>query len=104
MTCWLPLTTAYRRVGVLSFGSRSDAAYTADALAFMEQVAAVVAIAVDNGINHEQAQRYARELQEERDQMRFLLDVNNLLVRISSIRRCSRQSAKRSGASSRPNA
>jgi formate hydrogenlyase transcriptional activator len=80
MTCWLPLTTAYRRVGVLSFGSRSDAAYTADALAFMEQVAAVVAIAADNGINYEQAQRYARELQDERDQMRFLLDVNNLLV------------------------
>ena len=80
MTCWLPLTTAHRRVGVLSFGSRSDAAYTADALAFMEQVAAIVAIAADNGINYEQAQRYGRELRDERDNMRFLLDVNNLLV------------------------
>ena len=80
MTCWLPLTTAHRRVGVLSFGSRSDAAYTADALAFMEQVAAIVAIAADNGINYEQAQRYGRELRDERDQMRFLLEVNNLLV------------------------
>ena len=80
MTCWLPLTTAYRRVGVLSFGSRSGAAYAADALAFMEQVAALVAIAADNGINYEQAQRSGRELRDERDHLRFLLDINNLLV------------------------
>jgi len=80
MTCWLPLTTAYRRIGVLSFGSRMDAAYSDDALAFMEQVASTVAIAVDNGINHDRAQAYQRELQNERDHLRFLLDVNNLLV------------------------
>ena len=46
----------------------------------MEQVAAIVAIAVDNGINWEHAQRYQREVQEERDNLRFLLEVNNLLV------------------------
>ncbi len=46
----------------------------------MEQVAAGVAIAVENGINREQAQHYERELREERDRLRFLLDVNNLLV------------------------
>jgi len=80
MTCWLPLTTAHRKVGVLSFGSRSDAAYTDDVLAFMEQVAATVAIAVDNGINYDQAASYQRELRDERDRLRFLLDVNNLLV------------------------
>jgi formate hydrogenlyase transcriptional activator len=80
MTCWLPLTTAHRRVGVLSFGSRSADAYSEDVLAFMEQVAATIAIAVDNGINFDQAQRYQRELREERDILRFLLDINNLLV------------------------
>src|SRR4051812_1372427 len=80
VACWLPLTTAHRKVGVLSFGSRSDAAYSDDVLAFMEQVAAVVAIAVDNGINYEQAQRYQRQLLEERDHLRFLLDINNFLV------------------------
>ena len=46
----------------------------------MDQVAAAVAIAVDNGINFDQAQRYQRELREERDNLRFLLDINNLLV------------------------
>ena len=80
MTCWLPLTTAYRKIGVLSFGSRMADAYTDDALAFMEQVASTVAIAVDNGINYDRAQAYQRELQDERDHLRFLLDVNNLLV------------------------
>src|SRR4051812_48408248 len=74
VACCLPLTTANRKVGVLSFGSRSDAAYSDDVLAFMEQVAAVVAVAVDNGINHEQAKRYERQLVDERDHVRFLLD------------------------------
>src|SRR5688572_28335809 len=80
VSCWLPLTTAHRKVGVLSFGSRSADAYTDDHLAFMEQVAAAIAIAVDNGINFEQAQRYQSELREERDNLRFLLDINDLLV------------------------
>ena len=80
VACWLPLTTAHRRVGVLAFGSRSPVPYTDDIAAFMAQIAAVVAIAVDNGINWEQAQRYQRDLLEERDRLRFLLDVNNLLV------------------------
>ena len=80
LTCHLPLTTARGRLGVLAFGSRSGEAYTEDTLAFMEQVAAIVAIAVENGINREQAERYAVELKEERDGLRFLLDVNNLLI------------------------
>ena len=80
MTCFLPLTTAHRRVGVLAFGSRSATAYSEDVLAFMDQVAAIVAIAVENGINREEAQRYEGELREERDGLQFLLDVSNLLV------------------------
>ncbi len=80
VACWLPLTTAHRRVGVLAFGSRFPVPYTDDIAAFMTQIAAIVAIAVDNGINWDQAQRYERELLDERDRLRFLLDVNNLLV------------------------
>jgi formate hydrogenlyase transcriptional activator len=80
LACYLPLTTAHRRLGVLAFGSRSGEAYTEDTLTFMEQVAAIVAIAVENGINREQAERYELELKEERDGLRFLLDLNNLLI------------------------
>ena len=78
--CYLPLTTAHRRLGVLAFGSRSGEAYTEDTLTFTEQVAAIVAIAVENGINREQAERYELELKDERDSLRFLLDLNNLLI------------------------
>ena len=80
VTCWLPLTTAHRRVGVLGFGSRDADQYGADAVAFMEQVAAHVAIAVDNAINFDDAQRLQRELRAERDRLRLLLEMNNLLV------------------------
>ena len=79
-TAWLPLTTPHRRVGVLAFGSRSADPYTDDVLAFMEQIASIVAIAVENGINREQAQHYEVELREERDRLQFMLDVNNLMV------------------------
>ncbi len=80
VACFLPLTTAHGKLGVLSFGSCSETPYSDDVLQFMEQVAAIVAIAVDNGINYDQAQTYERELREERDSLRFLLSVNNLLV------------------------
>ncbi len=46
----------------------------------MEQVSAGVAITVDNEINRDHAEHYEREFREERDRLRFLLDVNNLLV------------------------
>jgi formate hydrogenlyase transcriptional activator len=80
MTCWLPLTTSRRRVGVLAFGSRSAKPYSDDVLAFTEQIAAIVAIAVENGIIRQQAQQHDLELREERDRLQFILDINNLMV------------------------
>jgi formate hydrogenlyase transcriptional activator len=80
MACYLPLTTAHRQIGILAFGSRSDVVYTDDTVAFMEQVAAIVAIAVENGINRDEAQRYELEVREERDRLQFLLEINNLLI------------------------
>jgi formate hydrogenlyase transcriptional activator len=80
VTCWLPLTTAHRRVGVLVFASRDADQYPADAIAFMEQVAAQVGIVVDNAINLDDAQRRQGELRQERDRLRLLLDVNDPIV------------------------
>ena len=80
VTSWLPLTTAHRRVGVLGLGSGNADSYPTDAVAFMEQVAAHVALAVDNAINFDDAQRFQAELRDERDRLRLLLEVNNLLV------------------------
>src|SRR5262245_45447396 len=80
ITCWLPLTTARRRIGVLAFGGSDSTGYSEDAVAFMQQVAAQVAIAVDNTFHFDRAQEYADLLKADRDRLRLLLDVNNLLV------------------------
>jgi formate hydrogenlyase transcriptional activator len=80
VTSWLPLTTAHGRLGVLSFGSFSATDYPPHAVAFMEQVAAHVAVAVDNAANFERLQQSRLELAIDRDQLRLLLDLNTLLV------------------------
>jgi formate hydrogenlyase transcriptional activator len=79
-TCWLPLTTAHARIGVLTFGSTSATDYSKGAIAFMEQVAAHVAIAVDNAINFDRARQLTAELRAERDRLQLLIEIGSLLV------------------------
>jgi formate hydrogenlyase transcriptional activator len=78
--CSVPLTTAQRRLGVLSFGRRTPHHYGEAEIAFMRQVARQVAVAVDNALNFERAQAYQRQLAQERDRLRVLLEVNNAVV------------------------
>lgn len=78
--CLLPLTTAHRRLGALGFGSRQKHAYAQADFGFLKQVAAQVAVAVDNVLHSESAQSYQRELARERDRLRMMLEVTNALV------------------------
>ncbi len=78
--CALPLTTAHRRLGALGFGSVREYAYAGHEIEFMEQVAAQVAVAVDNALNYQNAQDYQRQLARERDRLQVVLDVTNALV------------------------
>lgn len=78
--CLLPLSTAQRRIGALTFGSTRKDAYTPDDIEFMQQVARQVAVAVDNALNHEAAALYEQQLARERDRLRLLLAVNNAAV------------------------
>ncbi|MGB9486729.1 MAG: sigma 54-interacting transcriptional regulator [Terriglobia bacterium] len=78
--CLLPLTTAQRRVGALAFGSVKKEAYYGADLEFLQQVAAQVAVAVDNALNFQDAQVYQEQLSRERDRLRLLLELNNALV------------------------
>ena len=71
--CFLPLTTAHRRLGALSFGYLHAHEITAAELEFRGRVSAQVAVAVDNSLN---AQALARE----RDRLRALLDITNAMV------------------------
>src|SRR5439155_230280 len=78
--CSLPLTTARRRVGALGFGSREPVTYTAAEVDFLGEVARLVAVAVDNALNFDDAQATQRQLSTERDHLRLLLEVTNALV------------------------
>ncbi len=84
--CVLPLTTAHRRVGAMALGSVETSAYDAADLEFLRQVAAQVAVAVDNALNSQSAQTYQQELARERDRLRLLLEVNNALVSTLDLR------------------
>jgi formate hydrogenlyase transcriptional activator len=78
--CSLPLTTAQRRLGVMGFGRSTTHLHTETEIAFLQQVARQVAVAVDNVLNFESAQAYQRQLARERDRLRVLLEVNNAVV------------------------
>jgi formate hydrogenlyase transcriptional activator len=76
----VPLTTAQRRVGAMSFGRLAPQSITDGELQFMRRVASQVAVAVDNALNRESSQAYQTQLARERDRLRVLLEVNNVLV------------------------
>jgi formate hydrogenlyase transcriptional activator len=76
----VPLTTAQRRVGAMGFGRLAPQCITDGELQFMQRVASQVAVAVDNALNLETSQAYQTQLARERDRLRVLLEVNNVLV------------------------
>jgi formate hydrogenlyase transcriptional activator len=78
--CSLPLTTARRRLGTLAFGRHEDTTCAATNVAFLAEIAKLVAVAVENVLNFDDSQAIQRELSAERDHLRLLLEVTNALV------------------------
>ena len=76
----VPLTTAQRRLGAMGFGTLRPQKITDTELTFMQRVASQVAVAVDNALNLKTSQAFQAQLAEERDSLRVLLEVNNVLV------------------------
>jgi formate hydrogenlyase transcriptional activator len=76
----VPLTTAQRRLGAMAFGSLQRRAYQEVEIAFMQQVAKQVAVAVDNVLHAASALSAQQQLQYERDRVQLLLEVNNAVV------------------------
>ena len=76
----VPLTTARRRLGAMGIGSTLARTMSAAELQFFQRVASQVAVAVDNALNFEASQTYQRQLARERDRLRVLLEINNVLV------------------------
>jgi formate hydrogenlyase transcriptional activator len=78
--CFFPLTTAMRRLGAIGFGSFTPSAFGSSELEFLNQVAKQVAVAVDNALHAESAQSAQRQLQNERDRLRLLLEVSESIA------------------------
>src|SRR5262249_16317506 len=78
--CVLPLTSPLRRLGGLSFASRDLNAFGDTDVEFLGELTSQIALAVDNTLHHEDAERAQHDLERERDRLRLLLEVNNALV------------------------
>jgi len=82
----VPLTTALRRLGAMGFGSLQRKPYSQADFDFMQQVAKQVAVAVDNALHFEQTQSIQKQLKDEHDRLRLLLEVNNTVVSALDLR------------------
>jgi formate hydrogenlyase transcriptional activator len=71
--CWLPLTTAEKRLGALGLGSSQTNAYGEKDMRLLPRVAKLVAVAVENALTREALVR-------EKERLHMLLEVNNTLV------------------------
>jgi formate hydrogenlyase transcriptional activator len=70
--CLIPLTTAKGPVGVLRLASNSDDAFTSARLGLIKQVAALLALRLENALVH-------RSLLQQRERMQVLLGVSTAL-------------------------
>lgn len=84
--CILPLTTAHRRLGAVGFGSQQAGVYREGGVEFLQLVARQIAVAVDNALNYQSAQALQEQLQQERDRLKLLLDLNNNVVSTLDLR------------------
>src|SRR5262245_37194995 len=78
--CAIPLTSPLRRLGALHFASHEEDVFGAADIEFLQQLSTQVALAVDNTLHHEAAQRAQDELVRKGERLHLLLEVNNALV------------------------
>jgi formate hydrogenlyase transcriptional activator len=78
--CALPLTTAHRKLGVITFGSKQADGYSPNDVRFMSQVADQIALAFDDASNFTALRRASEELQSKNERLELLLHVTNQVV------------------------
>jgi formate hydrogenlyase transcriptional activator len=78
--CALPLTTAHRKLGAITFGSKQVDTYSPSEVRFVSQVADYIALAFDDALNFAALRRASEELQSKNERLQLLLDVTNQIV------------------------
>jgi len=76
----VPLLCHDKIVGSLALASLRESAFTEDDVELLTQIAAQVAIAVDNAQNFESLRRAESAVARERDRTKLLLEINNAVV------------------------
>src|SRR5256712_1450655 len=67
--CWLPVTTARRRLGTLCVACKQPSAFEAKDVGFLQLVANQVAVAVENALAFQEIEAAFREIQALKDQL-----------------------------------
>jgi formate hydrogenlyase transcriptional activator len=78
--CMLPLTTACRKLGTITFASKQNGNYSANEVSFLVRVADLIALAFDNVLNSTALRRASEELQNKNDRLQLILDATNRVV------------------------
>ena len=82
----VPVFTPRRKLGVLWFGTRLEGEAGADDIALIEAVASHMATALESALASDAADSYQRQLVEERDRWKLLLDINNHVTAFLDVR------------------
>ena len=84
--CIVPLTTARERLGAMGVGSLETHHYQQAEIAFLQQVAKQVAVAVENTMIFQRAHQAEKEAQRRFERERLMLEINNAVVSHLSLR------------------
>jgi len=78
--CCIPLTSPRQRLGALCLGSARPGAYANEDFSVLSLLIGQLAIAIESAVNFERMQDLQRQVTEERDRLKLLLEVNNAVV------------------------
>lgn len=75
-----PVSTSGKKLGALAFGIAQGDQFGPDDVELMTSVSSHVAVALESAIATDAAERYQRQLAQERDRLQLLLEINNQVV------------------------
>jgi formate hydrogenlyase transcriptional activator len=91
--CLLPLSTTRQRLGGIEFIRHDEIPFTVPQIAFLTQLAGIVAIAVENLRDRDRSQEQEEQLRQERDYFHILVDVTNTVISKLETRELARELA-----------
>ena len=79
-TYLFPVSTAHKRYGLLALTKERGQLFLAEDVKLMQSMASHVAVALECALARERAERYQREVVNQRDRLSLLLEINNHIV------------------------